>query len=192
MPRSTLPVEITNVKPMTNEVTMSPLSSQLVVVLRHASLVSNARFISVHFASCDADGVTRRFATPKVCARQEYSHSNLRPADLAVAPFSRPGVVDSPDRPACFGGRPHRPQQVPLCSPKRRENSRPLSTLLGKRELRSQDRADPAAYCRRQLSWRPQGRSRRPIRAIQRTASPPRPEPALARLYRNRAAAPLC
>lgn len=35
---------------------MSPLSSQLVIVLRHASLASKAKFISVQFSFCQADG----------------------------------------------------------------------------------------------------------------------------------------
>lgn len=39
--------------------TMSPLSSQLVIVLRHASLVSIAKFISVGFSFCHAGGESR-------------------------------------------------------------------------------------------------------------------------------------
>ena len=165
MPRSTLPVEITHVNPMTNEATMSPLSSQLVVVLRHASLVSNARFIPVHVSFCRADCVPRPSATPEGCASQESSHSNLRLAVVAV-PISRLGTVASPDGPSCSGGGPHRPRQGALCSQKRRENSRPLSVLLGIRDLRSQDCADESEYYRRHYEGDPDDHDNRDRRTL--------------------------
>ena len=114
MPRSTLPVEITHANPMTNEATMSPLSSQLVVVLRHASLVSNARFISVHVSFCHADSEPCPSDTEKECALQALSHWNLRLGDLAVAPVSRPGTFAPTDGPSCCGADPIDPAWFPF------------------------------------------------------------------------------
>ena len=155
MPRSTLPVEITNVNPMTNEATISPLSSQLVVVRRHASRVSNAKLISIHFF-CHADGEPRPSATPKGCALQESSHSSLRLADLAAVPISRPRTVASTDGPSCSGGKLHRPRQVPFCSPKghkARESTTPV-------------RSEPTWNIRESIPGTARNRYGRPQRAI--------------------------